>query len=495
MASAPDAVCSTVTAEPAPRLRFAPSPTGYLHVGGARTALFNWLWARRYGGTLLLRIEDTDRARSTEESTRAIFDGLQWLGLGWDEAVVHQGANVEQHRGDAARLLETRAAYRCFCTPEELDRRRNEAKARKESFKYDRRCDRLTTEDVQRKVAAAEPFVVRFRVPDGITEWEDLVHERIAFPNADIEDFVVLRSDATPIYNMAVVSDDIAMGITLVMRGDDHISNTPKQIMLYRALGVRLPRFAHIPMIHGVDGKKLSKRHGATAVGDYQHRGILPIAMLNFLALLGWSPGGDREVMTLDEMVQLFSAKGLQRKAAVFDPAKLEWMNGQHLSRMPAAELEPLVTPALVAERLATVEDLVERRDWYLALLDLLKIRARLIDDVVRQAVPYFRDEIEYDSEAASRQWKDPAGSAVILESASERLASLGEWTPEAMETAMRALAQDRDTSAGKIYQPLRIALTGMSVSPGIFDVLHMMGRERSLQRIAAAVRILGDRA
>src|SRR5690242_19830418 len=340
------------------RLRFAPSPTGYLHVGGARTALFNWLYVKRYGGKFLLRIEDTDRARSTEASTRAIFDGLQWLGLEWDEDVVYQGANLSRHRADAQRLLEAGAAYRCFCTPEEVDERRREAEAAGEAFKYDRRCDRLPADEVARRVAAGTPFVLRFRVPDGETSWKDVVHDTITFPNKDIEDFVVLRSDGTPIYNMAVVSDDIAMRITLVMRGDDHISNTPKQIMLYEALGAALPKFEHLPMIHGMDGKKLSKRHGATAVGDYQHLGMLPEAMLNFLALLGWSPGGDLEVMSMQEMVEKFSADHLSKKAAVFDTQKLEWMNGQHLSRVEGDKLLPVVARALDAAGLATIADI-----------------------------------------------------------------------------------------------------------------------------------------
>src|SRR5438270_9765688 len=309
-----------------PRLRFAPSPTGYLHVGGARTALFNWLYARKVGGQFLLRVEDTDKARSTDESTRAIFDGLSWLGLQWDEEVVYQGANLERHRADAERLLANGTAYRCFCTQAELAERRAAAEANKESFKYDRRCDRLDRAEIGRRVAAGMPYTVRFRVPEGTTSWVDLVHDEIEFPNKDIEDFIVLRTDGTPIYNLAVVSDDIAMAITLVMRGDDHISNTPKQILIYQALGAAIPQFAHLPMIHGADGKKLSKRHGATAVADYQHLGILPEAMLNFLALLGWSPGHDIEVMSMDDMVRLFSVDGLSRKAAIFDPQKLEWM-------------------------------------------------------------------------------------------------------------------------------------------------------------------------
>ena len=474
------------------RLRFAPSPTGYLHVGGARTALFNWLWAKKFGGEFLLRIEDTDKARSTEESTRAIFDGLDWLGLGWDEGVVYQGANLERHRADGRRLLETGAVYRCFCTAAELDERRRAAEDRKAAFKYDRRCDRLPNEEVERRAAAGEPFVLRFRVPDGTTAWDDLVHERIAFPNKDIEDFVVLRSDMTPIYNMAVVSDDIAMGITLVMRGDDHISNTPKQIMLYEALGAALPQFAHLPMIHGTDGKKLSKRHGATAVADYEQLGILPQAMLNFLALLGWSPGHDIEVMTLAQMVELFSPDGLQKKAAVFDPKKLEWMNGQHLSQLPLPELEPRVTPAIVAAGLATRDELAARGDWYLALLDLLRVRARTVDDVVRQAVPYFRDEIDYDPEAVAKQWKDGPVVGELLRDVRETLASLERWEPDAMEEALRALAERRNVAGGKVFQPLRVALTGLTVSPGIFDVLLMLGRERALGRLDAALAYLG---
>ena len=476
-----------------PRLRFAPSPTGYLHVGGARTALFNWLFVRKHGGQFLLRIEDTDKARSTEESTRAIFEGLEWLGLDWDEEVVHQGANLERHQEDVGRLLARNAAYRCFCTAAELDERRKAAEARKEGFTYDRRCDRLPADEVARRVSAGEPFAVRFRVPEGETSWDDLVHDTIAFPNKDIDDFVILRSDGTPIYNMAVVSDDIAMRITLVMRGDDHISNTPKQILLYRALGADVPQFGHVPMIHGLDGKKLSKRHGATAVGDYRHQGILPSAMVNFLALLGWSPGGDREVMSLEEMVELFSTEGLQKKAAIFDPKKLEWMNGQHLSRTPAVELEPLVTPLMLEAGLATEADLASRREWYLALIDLLKVRARAVGDIVKQASPYFAADIAYEEQAARQHWKDPAAAADLLRATRDRLAALEPWTPEAMEAALRELAEQRGVAAGRIFQPLRVALTGMSVSPGIFEVLVAMGRELAMRRLDSALRWLNQ--
>jgi glutamyl-tRNA synthetase len=459
-------------------------------VGGARTALFNWLYVRHFGGRLLLRIEDTDKARSTDESTRAIFDGLRWLGLDWDEEPVFQAAHVERHRADAERLLANGTAYRCFCTAAELDERRRDAEQRKETFRYDRRCESLDAAEVARRVAAGEPSAVRFRVAEGVTEWMDLVHERIAFPNKDVEDFVVLRSDGTPVYNLAVVSDDIAMGITLVMRGDDHISNTPKQIMLYEALGAPIPQFAHLPMIHGTDGKKLSKRHGATAVGDYQHLGILPGAMANFLALLGWSPGGDREVMTRDEMIALFSPDGLLRKAAVFDPAKLEWMNGQHLSKTPLTELEPYVTPALIEAGLTTSDALALRHDWYLALLDLLRVRARTIDDIVRQARPYFVEAIEYDPDAVAKQWKDRAAAHALLSSAHAALRALTSWSTDTLEAALRSVAEAQGIAAGKLFQPLRVALTGLTVSPGIFDVLVMLGRDRSLSRIETAINM-----
>ena len=476
---------------PAPRLRFAPSPTGYLHVGGARTALFNWLYARRHGGAFLLRVEDTDRARSTDESTRAIFDGLEWLGLDWDEEVVHQGANLARHQTDARTLLERRAVYRCFCTPAELDERRRAAESAGDAFRYDRRCDRLPADEVDRRVANGEPHVLRFRVPDGTTAWDDLVHGTIAFPNKDIEDFVVLRSDGTPIYNMAVVSDDIAMRVTLVMRGDDHISNTPKQILIYQALGAALPRFAHLPMIHGTDGKKLSKRHGATAVGDYRHEGILSEAMANFLALLGWSPGGDREVMTIAEMIELFDTDGLLKKAAVFDPQKLLWMNGQHLARMPIDELAERVAPAFERAGLASAASLHARAEWFHHLLEQLRVRSRTTDDVVRQAAPYFGDDVAYDDDAVAKQWKDRAATRELLDATAQRLASLAAWTPEAMEGSLRELAESRGIGAGKLFQPLRVALTGQAASPGIFDVLVLLGRERSLARLDAATRTL----
>jgi glutamyl-tRNA synthetase len=478
-----------------PRVRFAPSPTGFLHVGGARTALFNWLYAKKFDGEFLLRIEDTDRARSTDESTRAIFEGLAWLGLTWDEEVVYQGANVERHYADAHRLLASGAAYRDFTPAAETERLRAEAEARGEAYRVDRAATMLSEADIAEKLARQEPYAIRFKVPDGYTEWHDLVHERIAFPNKDIEDFIILRSDGTPVYNMAVVSDDIAMRITLVMRGDDHISNTPKQILLYRALGAEVPQFGHVPMIHGADGKKLSKRHGATAVGDYQHLGFLPQAMLNFLALLGWSPGDDTEVMLLPELIERFSVQGLHAKAAIFDTKKLEWMNGQHLALMPIAELGHVVAPLFEKAGLATVAELASRPEWFHGVLELLRVRARLTDEMIPLATTFFGATVEYEPEAIGKQWRDAAVTAEILQATHDRLATLEQWEPAAMEDALRKLAEEKGISGGKIFQPLRVALTGKTVSPGIFDVLLYVGRDHSLARIGAAVAFLSKDA
>ena len=481
---------------PAPRLRFAPSPTGYLHVGGARTALFNWLWARKTGGKFLLRIEDTDKARSTEESTAAIFHGLRWLGLDWDEDVVFQGANVARHKADAERLVANGSAYLDFTTIAELDRLRADADARKEPFRFDRRLASWTDEEVRQKLADGEPYTIRFRVPEGTTAWDDIVHGRIAFENKEIEDFIILRSDGTPIYNLAVVSDDIAMAITIVMRGDDHISNTPKQILLYRALGAPIPQFAHVPMIHGTDGKKLSKRRDAAAVGDWEFKGILPTAMANFLALLGWSPGDDLEVMMPEEMLQHFSLDRLHKKAAIFDTQKLEWMNGQHLSRRPLDEVLPRVIDALVRHDVATPDRLAADPAWTAHLVDQLRVRSRTVEEIVKQARPYLLDDIVYDQEAVSKALlKDRALSADILSATRDALANAPAWTAEALEPALRTLAESRGLAAGKIFTPLRVAVTGLSVSPGIFDVLTLIGRDRSLERLARTLDMLATTA
>jgi glutamyl-tRNA synthetase len=468
-----------------PRVRFAPSPTGYLHVGGARTALFNWLYARHTGGTHVLRIEDTDRERSTDEHTRVILDGLTWLGITWDEGPYFQGEYAARHQADAERLLAAGKAYRCFCTKEELDAQRAKAEATGIGFRYDRRCLGLRPEEVQERTRAGAPSTIRFIMDDQEIAWNDAVHGLISFQGRDLDDFVILRSDNSAIYNLAVVSDDIAMGITHVIRGDDHISNTPKQIALYRALGQEPPVFAHVPMILGADGKKLSKRHGATAVGDYQDQGILPPAMRNFLALLGWSPGGDREILSEDEMIALFTLEGIQKKPAVFDTTKLEWMNGQYLSALP---VEELVEPVRRQLTRMGIEKVPELRP----LIDSVKARSRTILHVAEQVAVRLdpsRSALDAKGEALVR--KMGPGFAANLELASAALDALGsgDWEPERLLATLKGLAETHGFKLGDVMQPVRVALTGSTVSEPVNELLAVVGRDRSLRRLNEVAR------
>ena len=422
------------------RVRFAPSPTGYLHVGGARTALFNWLYARHIGGTFLLRIEDTDKQRSTDEHTQVILDGLTWLGLDWDEDLVFQGARLKRHQEIADQLLKGGNAY-------------------------------------------LDDGAIRLRMPPGEIAFDDAVHGPISFQGEDIKEFVILRADRTPLYNLAVVVDDIDMRITHVLRGDDHISNTPKQIAIYRALGATPPVFGHVPMINGPDGKKLSKRHGATAVGDYQHIGILPDAMRNFLALLGWSPGGDREILTMEELKSVFSLEGILKKPAVFDTTKLEWMNGQYLSAKTAEELYPIVQPQLAAQGLDGKKDLV------LKAIAAVKTRSRTTLDIARQvAVRLDAKFATLDDKAKKEIAKDPAGYQASLTASLEVLRG-SEWTAAALEQTLRALAERQGVAAGKVFQPIRIALTGGTVSEPVNELLYVVGKDAALKRLASAAQ------
>jgi glutamyl-tRNA synthetase len=475
----------------APRVRFAPSPTGYLHVGGARTALFNWLYAKKTGGTFVLRIEDTDQQRSTEEHTRVILDGLSWLGLSWDEGPVFQGESVARHRADAERLLADGKAYRCFCTREELEAQRKATLKGTDAFKYDRRCDRLPAAEVEARRARGMPFVIRFRMPQEDIAWADAVHGTITFHGRDLDDLIILRADGTPIYNMAVVSDDIAMRITHVIRGDDHISNTPKQIALYRALGAGVPIFAHVPMILGADGKKLSKRHGATAVGDYQNLGILPAAMRNFLALLGWSPGEDREIMAEAEMIGLFSLEGIQKKPAVFDTTKLEWMNGQYLSLLPTEELlEP------VARELDRLDINYGSREVLVPYINAVKARSRTLLDVARQvAVRLDSRQVELDEKGRALIKKMGDGYPRSLALAHETLSALGEgdWQHEKILTALKATVEKEGLKLGDLLQPIRVALTGSTVSEPVNELLEVVGRSSALTRLKSAERSLAS--
>ena len=475
------------------RVRFPPSPTGYLHVGGARTALFNWLFSKHHEGALVLRIEDTDQDRSKPEHTEAILHALRWLGLDWDEGPYFQSDGVERHRRDALSLLEHEKAYRDFTTPEELAQQREAAKGVASDRRAPRhRAESLTEAEAEELAARGVPHAVRFRVPEGETTWKDMVHGDMSFQNGDIDDLVILRSDGSPTYNLAVASDDADQRISHVIRGDDHLSNTPKQILIYEAMGWPVPAFGHLPMILGSDGKRLSKRHGATAVGEYEEQGFLSPAMVNFLALLGWSPGDDQEIMTVEELIDRFSMDRVLKKSAVFDTKKLDWLSGQYFNASSALELEPRLTFALEDAGLTTRAELEERWDWYLGLIDLLKTRARRYPDLVDLARPFFSEEVEFDSDAVEKHWlKAPQEVLERLRTLRSRLDGI-EWNPEAVETMVRGYAEETSVGLGKVIHPLRVAVTGRQASPGIFEVLDFLGRERVFERLDRAIERLG---
>ena len=478
------------------RVRFAPSPTGYLHVGGARTALFNWLFARRHGGIFVLRIEDTDAERSSDEMVGGILDGLRWLGLDWDEGPLvggehgpyFQSERLDRHRAMAERLVSQGHAYYCYCTTDELKAKRDAAEQAGGGWKYDRTCLSLTNDEIAARERAGMPRAIRFRVPEGVTRFDDLVHGAIEFDGANIEDFVILRSDGQPTYQLSVVSDDIEMQITHVVRGDDHISNTPKQILLYRALGAELPRFAHVPLILGPDKKRLSKRHGATSVTEYARQGYLPEAMFNFLSLLGWSPGGDRELFTRDELVQAFALEGISGGNAVFGPEKLEWFNQQHLMRLAPDDLARRVKPSLEAAGLWSDAWLGDRHAWFFSVLELLKPRAKRLGDFAEQGKFFFTDQIDYDAAAVEKYLRAP-GMDEHLRAFDAALAGLDTFDVVSTEAALRAVAAARGVKAGALIHAVRVAVTGKTVSPGLFDVLALLGRSRVRARMAEARR------
>jgi glutamyl-tRNA synthetase len=481
-----------------PRVRFAPSPTGYLHVGGARTALFNWLFARRLGGVFVLRVEDTDLERSSDEMVGGILDGLRWLGLDWDEGPgiggelgpYFQSERLDRHRAMAERLVAGGHAYYCYCTNDELKAKREAAEAAGGAWRYDRTCCALTPDEIAARERAGQPHVVRFRVPEGAAGFDDLVHGPIAFEGANIEDFVLLRSDGQPTYQLSVVSDDVEMKITHVVRGDDHISNTPKQILLYRAAGAAVPQFAHVPLILGPDKKRLSKRHGATSVTEYATQGYLPEAMFNFLSLLGWSPGNDQELFTRPALIKAFALEGISGGNAVFNPEKLDWFNQQHITRLAPDELAVRVKPWLEVAGLWHDDFLGDRHAWFFAVLELLRPRVKRLGDFAAQGALFFSDAIEYDAAAVEKHLQSP-GMDAHLAAIDAALAGLDTIDPASTEASLRALADARGVKAGVLIHAARVAITGKTVSPGLFDVLALLGRDRVRARLAAARRLL----
>ncbi len=469
------------------RVRFAPSPTGYLHVGGARTALFNWLLARHHGprGKFILRIEDTDAERSSAEMTEGILEAMRWLGLDWDEGPFFQSQRRPIYQAAAQRVLAAGRAFRCYCaptTPPAAEPSADQSDARPSRVLRDP-CRARRHED-----PAGRPFAIRFLVPDeGETSFEDAVFGPVKFANAELEDFVLLRSDSMPTYHLSVVADDVDMRITHVVRGADHLSNTPKQALLYGALAAPTPVFAHVPLILGPDRTRLSKRHGATSVTAYRDQGLLPEAFRNFLALLGWSPGEDRELLPAGELITAFSLEGISKSNAVFNPEKLEWFNQQYIQQYSPDQLFPFVREALEQEGLWREEFAGARRAWMRSAIGLLKARMRSLKDFAGGARAFFTDDYPVDAEAARKFWKDPA-LAELLPALAEVLERVEPFDAAQAEAALRGFAEQRGVKAGLLINASRVALTGQAVAPGIFQVMALLGKQRTVSRLKEKV-------
>lgn len=457
------------------RTRFAPSPTGHLHIGGARTALFNFLYARHHGGSLVLRIEDTDRERSSDEYTKAILEGLRWLGLDWDEGPLFQSAREDLYRGVIDRLVAGGSAYWCFCRPEDIDAKRKAAQAEGRRAAYDRTCRGLG-----RRPKEGEAAVLRLAVPEqGQTRIDDVIRGPIVFENSELDDFVLVRSDGSPVFHLVNVADDIEMGITHVLRGEDHITNTPRQVQIFRALGAEPPVYGHMPLIVGQDRARLSKRHGATSLLAYRDLGFLPEAMLNYLARLGWSHG-DQEIFTVAELIGAFDSDAIQKSAAAWDMEKFAWVNAQHMKTRTAAELAAAVRPFLPADTMVGLGE-----DFLASAVELVRERARTLVDLAEGLGPLVRVAVDYD-EAAAAKFLGEAERA-RLASLAQDMEAMDVWTSEALDNEIRAFCEGEGIKLGAVAQPLRVALTGGTTSPGIFELCAVLGRDRTVARIRSA--------
>ncbi len=461
------------------RVRFAPSPTGYLHIGGVRTALFNWLFARHNKGVFILRIEDTDQTRSTDESIEAILQGMQWLGLDWDEGPFRQTERMQIYKEHVERLLQEDKAYHCYCTPEELEERRKQALAEKRIPKYDGRC-RESKDAVPGRHSA-----IRFKAPlQGETIVDDHVKGRIVFDNAQLDDLIIMRSDGWPTYNFCVVVDDASMNITHVIRGDDHLNNTPRQIQLYRAFDYKTPEFAHLPMILGHDKTRLSKRHGATSVIAYRDMGYLPEALLNYLARLGWSHK-DQEVFSCEELIEKFTLEHVGKSASVFNPEKLLWLNSHYITSMDQKEIVRRLRPFLISDGLIK-EDTVIDEIWMGKVIASLKERCRTLIEFTSAARYFFSDDVDTDPDAA-KKFLIP-GNREVLEDILKGMETIPSFSETDIDGLFKAIMANRGIKMGQVAQPVRVALTGRTVSPGIFEVIDILGKEKVLKRLRMTI-------
>jgi glutamyl-tRNA synthetase len=485
-----------VNAPKNPRVRFAPSPTGYLHVGGARTALFNWLFARHEGGTLLLRIEDTDVERNKPELVDGILVALKWLGIDWDEGPFFQSQRLEMYRAAAEKILASGPGFACYCKPtayaggdaaEEQEGEGDDDGPKAAKF-VPCPCRDLSEAERTEKEKEGIPRAIRFKTPrSGTTHFEDAVFGPREVKNEEIEDFVLLRSSGLPTYQLSVVVDDIDMRISHIIRGADHLSNTPKQVLIYQALGAQSPIFAHVPLILGPDRTRLSKRHGATSVGSYAEEGFLPEAFRNFLALLGWSPGDDSEYMRTPELIERFSLSGVSRTNAIFDRPKLEWFNTQYLQKPPVEELLPHVEAELKRAGLWEGSQASRDRAWFARAVNLIRPRTRLLTDFSGWARAFFTDDFEYDPEARAKFWKDEKLPELLAKLA-DALEALPDWNHDACDAALRSLATAEGVKAGLLINATRVAIVGRAVAPPLFDTMVVLEKERVIARLRRAL-------
>lgn len=483
-----------------PRVRFAGSPTGDPHIGNMRTAIYNWLFARHYGGKFIVRIEDTDTTRSTQESVRAILTELRWLELAWEEGPevggpygpYYQSERLDIYSRCADELVAKGCAYECYCTPEKLASRREAQAKEGRPPKYDRKCFGLSAAERAKLTAQGLPRAVRFKIPEGRTRFSDLIRGELEFDNALLDDFVMLKSDGFPTYNFAVVVDDHLMEITHVIRGEEHISNTPKQILQYAALGYEAPQFAHLPIILGTDRSKLSKRHGAPSISEYRRMGYLPHAIVNFLSLLGWSPGDQTEKMTREELVSKFTLEGVTKHGAVFDADKLTWMNAAYLREMPPEQLYS-VSWAHLREAGLVVDPVDPQEEARVrAILELMRERVKSLSDLPNAAAFFFGERVEYDPEAVKKWLKKPKSGRILSEMRGA-LSGLGSFDHAGIESLAREYAEAKGLKAGEVFHRLRVAATGRTVGPSLFDALALIGKDRVLGRIDDAVRLSDD--
>ncbi len=472
------------------RVRFAPSPTGDLHVGGVRTALFNWLYARHFNGKFLLRIEDTDRNRSTKEAIDVIFQGLSWLGIDHDEDVIYQSRRLDRHREAVLKMLNNGNAYRCFCDAKALDERREEARKRGKPYKDDHQCLHISEEESTHRTENGEEYTVRLRVSPEPVTFQDGVHGEITVDGLEIDDFIMLRSDGTPTYMIAVVVDDIDMGITHIIRGDDHVSNTPKQILLYRALGYPIPQFAHVPLILGTDKRRLSKRHGDTSITSYRENGFLAGTMINYIGLLGWSPGDDRNVISRRELIELFDIKGINSSAAVFDEAKLRWLNGQYLGQSSFKEVENEVFRFANTAVESGILSKIPERGYIDRAWNLIHTRIFSLADLFKDVLYLFKDPVDYDPKGVKKHLLKE-GVVDRLKEVRKKFESLDDFSQVNIEDIIRTLSEEMSIGTGKLIHPLRLSVSGTVAGPGLFEMLEVLGKETVLRRINNAIEYL----